>query len=200
MTVVAESLERTSLRPGLCPALILVDMINGFTDPQSPLGSHCDSVVEANRTLLQRFRGKNWPVFYTTVVYDSEDQARVFRERLPALNILQRGSHWVEVDARLARRDSEALIEKHWASAFFATELQAMLCDAGVDSLVVTGLTTSGCVRATAVDGLQCDYPVFVPRQAVGDRREQVHLANLYDLHAKYVDVVDLQALLAQLE
>ena len=100
MICVAESLERTSLRPGLCPALILVDMINGFTDPQSPLGSHCDSVVEANRTLLQRFRGKNWPVFYTTVVYDSEDQARVFRERLPALNILQRGSHWVEVDAR----------------------------------------------------------------------------------------------------
>ena len=84
------------------------------------------------------------------------------------------------------------MIEKHWASAFFGTDLQARLTAAGADSLVIVGLTTSGCVRATAVDGLQHDYRVVVPREAVGDRNAAAHEANLFDLDAKYADVVSV--------
>jgi len=193
-------LERKQLELGKRPALVLVDIINGFTDPRCPLGSDADSVVEANQRLLARFRRLELPVFFTTVVYRDAGQARVFRRRLPALEVLQPGSPWVEVDERLQRRENEALIEKCWASSFFATDLAERLSALKVDSLVITGLTTSGCVRATAVDGLQYDYPVFVPREAVGDRNADAHEANLFDIHAKYGDVLALRTLLDTLD
>ncbi|NQY02914.1 MAG: isochorismatase family protein [Halieaceae bacterium] len=183
-------LSRQSQSLGQRPALVLVDLINGFTDPTCPLGSDSDAVVAANARLLDAFRNKGLPVFYTTVVYRDANQAPVFRSRLPALDVLQPDSHWVQVDARLAPREGEELIEKQYASGFFGTNLNEALQAAGADSLVVTGLTTSGCVRATAVDGLQHDYPVCIPREAVGDRNAQAHEANLHDLHAKYADVV----------
>ncbi|MDT8319785.1 MAG: isochorismatase family protein [Xanthomonadales bacterium] len=193
-------LERQFQGLGRKPALVVVDMINGFTDPSCALGSQADAVVAACRRLLDVFRQRGLPVFFTTVVYRSPAEARVFRARLPALNLLQPGSEWVEVDPRLDRQPGEVLIEKQWASAFFATDLDRCLRAAGADSLVVTGLTTSGCVRATAVDGLQHDYPVVVPCEAVGDRNEQAHCANLFDLQAKYADVVHLSDLLTMIE
>ena len=177
-------------------ALILVDLINGFTDPACPLGSAADSVVTACERLLQAFREKSLPVFFTTVVYHDDEQARTFRDRLPALDVLQPGSQWVKVDPRLTPGSDEKLIEKQWASGFFKTRLDTDLTEAGADSLVVTGLTTSGCVRATAVDGLQHDYPVVIPREGVGDRNEVAHEANLFDLNAKYADVVPLEDVL----
>jgi len=192
-------LERKSLGLGRKPALIVVDMICGFTDPVCALGYDCPEVVTANALLVNKFHALALPVYFTTVIYHSDDQARVFRERVPALNVLTPGSHWVEVDGRLHMRDGDVLVEKQWASAFFGTGLDSRLRQAGVDSLVVTGLTTSGCVRATAVDGLQYDYPVVVPREAVGDRNSTAHTANLFDLHAKYADVLDLAEVLAQL-
>lgn len=181
---------------GARPALLLVDLSRGFTEPESPLGCECGSVIDANRTLLAAFRERGLPVFFTTVVYDSPDQAPVFRRRLPALNLLERGSQWVDIDSRLRPAAGEVLLEKQYASAFFGTDLLPRLREAGVDSLVVTGLTTSGCVRATAVDGLQHDFPVKVVREAVGDRNREAHEANLHDLHAKYADVVGLGELL----
>jgi nicotinamidase-related amidase len=192
-------LEHTEIGLGHRPALILVDMINGFTDPASPLGLDCPDVVAANASLLQAFRSCGLPVFFTTVVYHSDDQARVFRTRLPALNILTPGSRWVRVDERLALQPGDRLVEKQWASAFHKTDLDLMLRTSGADSLVVTGLTTSGCVRATAVDGLQYDYPVVVVREAVGDRNTEAHAANLFDLNAKYADVMTLAEVLALL-
>ncbi len=189
-------LARQSQGLGKHPALILVDMIRGFTDPACELGSEVDAVVESNRRLLEVFRDKGRPVFFTTVIYRDDKQARVFRDRIPALNKLLPGSPWVDVDPRLAPLDKEHVIEKCWASGFFGTDLDQRLREQGVDSLVVTGLTTSGCVRATAVDGLQYDYRVVVPREAVGDRNAQAHEANLFDLHAKYADVMALQDVL----
>lgn len=185
-------LERRTIGLGKRPALVIVDMINGFTDPGCPLGADCPDVVAANAALLGWFRECDLPVFFTTVIYRDPSQAQVFRARLPALNVLEPDSHWVEVDAALAPREGEPVVEKQWASAFFATDLADRLRDAGADSLVVTGLTTSGCVRATVVDGLQYDYPVVVPREAVGDRNPAAHEANLFDINAKYGDVVDL--------
>ena len=188
-------LERSSVDLGRRAALILVDMIKGFTDPACPLGTDCPDVVAANAILLRLFRGRGLPVFYTTVVYRDPSQAAVFRARLPALNVLVPNSPWVEVDAALTPGPGEVVIEKQWASAFFATDLAQRLNEAGADSLVVTGFTTSGCVRATVVDGLQHDYPVVVPREAVGDRNPQAHEANLFDMNAKYADVVSLDSL-----
>lgn len=192
-------LNRQSIGLGQRPALILVDMIRGFTDPACPLGSACEPVVEANAALLKAFRGVSLPVFFTTVVYHADEQARVFRQRIQALNLLTPDSQWIEVDPRLTPQAGEAVIEKHWASSFFGTDLAARLRADRVDSLVVTGLTTSGCVRATVVDGLQHDYPVVVPREAVGDRNADAHAANLFDMHAKYADVMSVDDVLGAL-
>lgn len=193
-------LEQRQQGLGSRPALVCVDVIRGFTDPACPLGSHADEVVGAIRTLLDAFRAKRLPVFFTTVVYRDEKQARVFRDRLPALEVLQADSPWIEIDPRLERRADEPVLEKQWASGFFGTDLDRRLADSGADSLVVTGLTTSGCVRATAVDGLQHDYRVVVPREAVGDRNPDAHEANLFDLGAKYADVSPIEDVLRQIE
>lgn len=192
-------LQRASLGLGQKPALIVVDMIKGFTDPACPLGCSCPEVVAANAILLHEFHARGLPVYFTTVVYHHEDQARVFRRRVEALNVLTPDSKWVELDDRLEMAAGDELIEKQWASAFHKTDLDRRLRERDVDSLVVTGLTTSGCVRATAVDGLQYDYSVVVPREAVGDRNRDAHAANLFDLHAKYADVEPLDAVIAAL-
>lgn len=192
-------LARQSQSLGQRPALVLVDLINGFTDPDCPLGSDCDAVVAVNLRLLQAFRDHRLPIYFTTVVYHSDKQAPVFRERLPDLNVLQPGTAWVEVDPRLKPLDGEEVIEKQYASAFHGTDLLQRLSHSRVGSLVVTGLTTSGCVRATAVDGLQNDFPVTVVSDAVGDRNQDAHRSNLHDLDAKYADVRDSQAILAHL-
>lgn len=192
-------LDKVSSGLGERPALLLVDMTEGFTSPESPLGVDCPDVVAANAALLEAFRQRGLPVYYTTVVYHDDRQARVFRARLPALNILTPGSRWVQVDRRLQPASGEVVVEKQWASAFHGTDLDAQLRAAGVDSLVVTGLTTSGCVRASAVDGLQYDYRVVVAREAVGDRNPDAHKANLFDLDAKYADVWSVSKVIAAL-
>ena len=193
------TLERASQGLGGHPALIVVDVINGFTDTNCPLGSEATSVVDANRALMEAFHDRGLPVVLTTVVYRSDDQARVFRARLPALNLLTPDAHWVQFDPRLPIVTSDIRLEKTHASAFHGTDLAAQLRALAVDSVVVTGLTTSGCVRATAVDGLQCDFKVVVPIEAVGDRNPDAHAANLYDLNAKYADVLELDTVLASL-
>jgi nicotinamidase-related amidase len=192
-------LARRSQALGLRPALLLVDMVQAFTNPSSPLGSEADEVVAACAQLLVAFRARHLPICFTTVVYRSDREARVFRARVPALELLAAGSSAVQVDARVAPHTGEMLLEKQYASAFFGTGLAAWLREQGADSLVVCGLTTSGCVRATVVDGLQHDYVVWVPRQAVGDRNAAAHAANLHDMHAKYADVVSLDAVLEAL-
>ena len=193
-------LQRQLLGLGEHPALVLVDVINGFTDPACPLGSEADSVVDACRTLLEIFRKKQLPVFFTSVVYRDESQARVFRQRLPALNVLEPGSEWVKIDPRIAPVNGETVIEKQWASGFFNTDLAQRIKDEGADSIVVGGLTTSGCVRATAVDGLQNDYRVVIAREATGDRNLAAHESNLFDLQAKYADVLSLKSVLSLLD
>jgi maleamate amidohydrolase len=182
------------------PALILVDMINGFTSSACPLGTDCPEVVAANKTLLQAFRAKGLPIFFTTVVYHNEQQASVFREHVTALNCLTPDSHWVKIDPELEPLANEPVVEKHWASGFFGTDLKERLVAAGADSLVVTGLTTSGCVRATVVDGLQHNFPTIVALEAVGDRNQEAHAANLHDMHVKYAEVMNVSDILDHLK
>ena len=187
---------RRSIGPGQRPALVLVDFSLGFTRADSPLGGSFDDVVACAARLLAAFRTSNLPVCFTTVVYRERSEARVFRARLPALDILRAGSEWVRIDPRLEPRAVEPVFEKCWASGFHRTALAAWLRAERADSVVVAGLTTSGCVRATAVDALQHDYPVVVVREAVGDRDAAAHTANLHDLHAKYADVLGIDELL----
>ena len=127
---------------GTRPALVLVDLSIGFTDPASPLGCECDEVVATNVRLLSAFRERGLPVFFTTVCYRNDEQAHVFRDRLPDLNVLTPGSRWVTIDPRLAPAEGELVIEKRHASGFFGTSLASELDVVGANSVVVTGLTT----------------------------------------------------------
>lgn len=185
---------------GRRPAVVVVDAIVGFTDATCPLGSNYDTAIAAIVRLLGAARRLRLPVCFTTTAYDRHmREAGVFVEKVPSLKHLQRGSPLVDLDPRLKRRASEILVEKQFASAFFGTPLSSHLATASVDTLLVTGFTTSGCVRATAVDGLQDGYRVIVPRECVGDRAAGPHEANLFDIHAKYGDVMALKDVLAAL-
>jgi len=191
-----KALERVDAGIGATPALVVVDVVKGFTDPACPLGSEAEEVVAANVALMDAFHEAGLPVVLTTVIYHSDDQASVFRARVPALNLLTADSKWVQFDPRLPIQVTDLQLEKRHASSFHGTDLDDWLKSRNVDSLVVTGLTTSGCVRATAVDGLQNNYKVLVPREACGDRDPEAHEANLYDMNAKYADVVSLETVM----
>lgn len=172
------------------PALIVIDMSLGFTDANSPLGGNFTSQVVHTKKLLDLFRLKKLPIYFTSVVYHDETVASVFRTLLPDLNSLKTSSHWVDIDPRLNKTADEPVIEKQWPSAFFNTELYQQLCNNSVDSIIVVGLTTSGCVRATVVDGLQYNFPVFVVPEACGDRNIKAQDAALHDINAKYGEVI----------
>ena len=183
------------------PAIVVVDLIEGFTNPESRLACDADSAVAATRELLDAARAVGVPVIFTTVSYTEDDLARaaMFVAKAPALATLRPGSRWIEVDSRLGRRDDEILITKLFASAFFGTHLDDILRDAGCDTVVV-GASTSGCVRATAVDALQYGYRVLVPREGVADRAEEAHRASLLDIDAKYGDVLSLDDAITAVE
>jgi nicotinamidase-related amidase len=179
---------------------VVVDYIVGFTDKASPLAGDFKSELRATKSLLNAVRRRGFPVFFTTTAYDKAmTEAGVFVRKVPSLAVLQRGSRWVEIDPSLKRRRNEVVIEKQYASAFFGTSLASNLHAQGVDTLIVAGCTTSGCVRATAVDGLQHGLRVIVPRQCVGDRAQGPHEANLIDIDGKYGDVMELKEVLALL-
>ena len=187
---------------GRRPALAIVDINNGFTDPASPLVCDLDDTVEAIRRLLDAMRRAELPVVFTTVSYGEGDKvtAKAFIDKVPVLLTLEAGSRWVEIDDRIAPLPTEPVLNKLFASAFFGTSLGSMLASHGCDSLIVTGASTSGCVRATAVDALQHGYRPVVPREAVGDRNPAAHDAALYDIDLKYGDVVSLDECLDALE
>jgi nicotinamidase-related amidase len=172
------------------PALLVVDMCRAFTDPLSPLGFKCDDLIQANINLVNKFRLNNFPVIFTTTVYHNESEASVFRSKIPALNILEPGSDAVSFNDGLSPLKNEVLIEKKFASAFFQTNLIHFLDKANVNSIVVCGVTTSGCVRATAVDSLQNNLSTTIVEDCVGDRDLDAHKANLHDLRSKYADVI----------
>ena len=186
---------------GTRPALVVIDMNNGFTDPASPLVCELDDTIDAIRNLLEAARRAEIPVVFTTVSYGEGDKvtAKAFIEKVPALLTLAAGSSWVEIDERIAPRPNEPVLNKLYASAFFGTPFASLLASHQCDSVIVTGASTSGCVRATAVDVLQHGYRPVVPREAVGDRNPAAHEAALYDIDLKYGDVVSVDECLEAL-
>ena len=185
---------------GQRPAVIVVDFSLGFTDPACLLGSDYSAELAATRTLLDAMRARNLPVAFTTVSYpDGPHAAQHFIDKVPSLAVLKDGSRWAEIDPSLEPQPGEPVWVKLFASSFFGPPLHAWLQQQGADTLIVCGATTSGCVRATVVDGLQYGYRVIVPRECVGDRAAGPHGASLFDMNAKYADVLSLEDVLAQL-
>src|SRR5918911_387177 len=186
---------------GRRPALVVIDMTLGFTDPESPLACDLEGPIMEIQKLLRAARRAKIPVVFTTVAYRESDKltAAAFIDKVPALLTLEAGSRWAKIDPRIAPRTEEPILNKLFASGFFGTGLSSLLTAAGVDTLIVTGASTSGCVRATVVDALQYGFRPVVPREAVGDRNPDTHEANLYDVDSKYGDVVSVEATLGYL-
>jgi maleamate amidohydrolase len=176
------------------PAVIVIDYFRAFTDPSQPLGANLDRELEATHELLTAARAAQVPIFYTVVAYEEKDlrDAGLWARKMSGSSTMRAGTPLVELDPRLERRPDEAIVLKKYASAFFGTDLVSRLNTRGIDTLLLAGCTTSGCVRATAVDGLQNGYHVIVVEEAVGDRAELAHRQSLFDLDAKYADVVSL--------
>jgi len=186
---------------GSRPAVLVVDFSCGFTDPECTLGADMSAEVEATRRLLDAVRARGLPVIFTTIGYEpSLKDGGLWLQKVPSLGDLQIGGRWVEIDPRLEPRTDETIVLKKGASAFFGTNLPAILVSQSVDSVILCGATTSGCVRATAIDLLQYGYPTLVPRECVGDRAQAPHEANLFDIDAKYADVVPLDDVLDYVE
>jgi nicotinamidase-related amidase len=179
---------------GRAPALVVVDVTLGFTDPASPLACDLDGPVGAIGELLAAARAAATTVVFTTVAYGPGDHAAAatFLAKVPALGVLEAGSRWAQVDPRIAPRPTEPVLVKLFASAFFATPLASLLTARGHDGLVVCGASTSGCVRATVVDALQHGFRPVVAREAVGDRDPAAHEQALRDVDGRYGDVVEL--------
>jgi nicotinamidase-related amidase len=183
------------------PAILVVDFSCGFTDPECTLGSELSAEVEATRRLLDAARARGLPVIFTTIGFEpSLRDGGLWLQKVPSLGDLQVGGRWVEIDPRLDPREDETIVLKKGASAFFGTNLAAILVSQRIDSVVLCGATTSGCIRATAIDLLQHGFPTLVPRECVGDRAQAPHEANLFDIQAKYADVVSLDDALAYVE
>lgn len=184
------------------PALIVIDMLKGFTDPKMPLGASLDNEIEAQKPLIDVAHERGIPVIFSTVIYNDHDfkDAGLWAVKMKGTLTLREGSEAVKIDPRLDMRPNDSLLVKKYASCFFGTDLVPRLMNQRVDTLIITGCTTSGCVRATAVDAVQNGFRPMVVREAVGDRSKPAHEQSLFDLNAKYADVVGLDETLQYLK
>jgi maleamate amidohydrolase len=182
------------------PAIVVVDFSHGFTDPAYPTASDAAGQMARTSELCDIARAGGFPVIFTTIAYQpGEIELLPWLKKATGLRTLLEGTRPVEINAAAGIRPGDPVIVKKGASAFFGTGLAALLTGAGVDTLIVTGATTSGCVRATVVDAVQSGFNVLVPRDCCADRAEAPHEANLYDMQQKYADVTDTSDLRAWL-
>ncbi|MVU78125.1 isochorismatase family protein [Nocardia sp. ET3-3] len=182
------------------PAVLVIDVCAAYLTDGSPLRAPVEAAVRATATLVARARTAGSPVVFTRVGYrPGSAEGGLFRRKVPALSVFEEGNPLGDFLAEPAPAPGEVVVVKQYASAFHGTSLAATLTVLGVDTVLVTGLTTSGCVRASATDALQHGFRPLVVADACGDRDPRLHEANLLDLDAKYADVIDLDAALAAL-
>ncbi|WP_019119063.1 isochorismatase family protein [Brevibacillus massiliensis] len=174
------------------PGLIVVDLIIGFTDPTMPMGSDLTEQIENTNILLDRVHQMGFPVYFTAISYDDDTFADsgIWYKKMEGLKTLKSGTEAVKVDPRLNKRPGDGLIIKKYASAFFGTDLIARLNTNHVDTVVIVGCTTSGCIRSTVVDALQYGYRPIVVEDAVGDRSLASHEQSLFDMRQKYAEIL----------
>lgn len=177
---------------GTAPAVLVIDFMRAYTDESSPF--YAQGVVTAiadTVDLLAAARSNNVPVIHTRVEFHTSGvDGGLFVKKVPGLRKLVPGEPMGEIDPLVAPLDTELVIVKNYASCFFGTSLAATLTSLGIDTLIIAGCSTSGCVRATSIDGIQHGFRVIVPRECVGDRHDHPHESNLFDINAKYGDVV----------
>jgi maleamate amidohydrolase len=181
--------------PGRRSALLVVDLVRAFTEPDAPLGSDLDRVVERSADLIAAARVAGAPVFFSIPVAEAGGWSR----KIPANDLLVPGSPAVELDPRLGVTVADTVLAKTYPSCFFGTDLSTRLVHLGVDTLLIVGASTSGCVRATAVDACSHGLRTIVVADAVGDRSAISHEVSLSDLALKYADVVDSEEAAAAL-
>ncbi len=186
--------EPIALGPGQRPAVLVVDFIEGFTSIQSPFGGPWDDAIAVTADLLRDAHRNDVPAIFTTVEFDPQDaEKNLLIRKAPAVAALARGSHWTNIDHRLPRHATDQVISKKHGSAFFGTDLAARLQAMQIDTLLIAGCVTSGCVRASAVDAAQYGFRPLVVREAVGDRSPLANEANLMDIAARYGDVISIE-------
>lgn len=193
----------TSIRLGFGerPALVVVDFVRAYLEPASPLYAGVETTLSHSIELVEAARRAAIPVFWTNVRYEPGGaDGGVFYRKLPVLKVFDRGSPLGDFAQGLEPRADEPVLTKQYPSAFFGTALAERLRERGVDTVLIAGLTTSGCIRASAVDAMQYGFLPIVVREAVGDRAAAAHEANLYDLQVKYADVIPLAEAVAWLE
>lgn len=185
---------------GRSPALLIVDFVNGFTDPAKFGGGNIGTAIENTAVLLDACRSYGLPVVFTRVVYadDGADNG-VFCIKAPSLSGLTEDNPDSHVVEALKPRDGELIARKQQPSAFFGTNLHSWLTMRGVDTVIQTGCTTSGCVRASVIDALSYNYRNIIVSDCVGDRAIGPHEANLFDMGQKYGDLLTCQETLAAL-
>jgi nicotinamidase-related amidase len=182
------------------PAVLVVDLQYGFTEDASPLGGNLDEVITATSSLLGIARRNSLPVAFTAVTFQQSHLDRlVWLRKMPGLALLIEGTRWCEIDERVKPEPGEPVFGKQAASAFFGTSLISFLLGANVDSLIVTGCVTSGCVRASVVDAVSWGFRTIVPAECVGDRAAGPHDSNIFDMDSKYADVEPLETVIARL-
>lgn len=183
---------------GRLPALIVVDMQVGFTDPTLPLGSDQEREVANIASLVDAFRDSSFPVLFLAIRYEEPDSADagVWRLKNAGVTTMGAGSPNTDLDPRLTPRDDEPILYRRYPSGFFGTDLFTRLTTRAVDTAVIVGCTTSGCVRATVVDALQYGFRPIVAADAVADRSPDAHNQSLIDMEAKYADVMDTERII----
>jgi maleamate amidohydrolase len=180
--------------------LVLVDFVNAFVDAKQFGGPHIAQAVQQTVPLLEAFRKAKLPVAHTRVVFAEDGSTQnVFCLKVPPLALLTEHAHGSQTVPELAAVEGELVLRKTSASAFFSTGLSQWLRLRGVDTAVIVGCTTSGCVRATVVDAMQFNFRTIVVSDCVGDRAIEPHDANLFDMKQKYADVMLRDELIAQL-
>lgn len=185
---------------GKNPALLIVDVVLAYLDPASPLYAGPEAALASNERLLAAARAAKIPVIFTNVEYaPGGADGGVFYRKVPALKLFDRGSPLGAFPPSLQPRSDELVVTKRYASAFFGTHLASTLTSLGVDTVLITGFSTSGCVRASALDACQHGFVPFVVRDACADRHAGPHEANLFDLQAKYAEVISEAEAVAQL-
>ena len=185
---------------GRRPALLVVDVVQAYTAKDSPLYAGVETALASTLRLIEAARAAGAPVVYTRVVYQAGGlDGGLFYLKVPALKLFDAGSPHGGFCEGIAPRPDEVVVTKQYASAFFGTSLASTLRARQVDTLVLCGFSTSGCVRASALDALQNGFAPFLVAEACGDRDARVQDANLFDLQAKYAEVVGESFAIARL-
>lgn len=184
------------------PALLIVDVVEAYLTPGSPLYGHAfETALKSNERLVAAARAAGVPVIFTNVVYQPGGaDGGLFYRKVPVLKLFDRGSPAGAFPSSLQPLPGETVVSKQYASAFFGTSLAATLTTMRIDCLLITGFSTSGCVRATGLDAMQHGFAPFVVGDACGDRHRAPHEANLFDLQAKYGEVVSEREAIALMQ